>query len=491
MGTDWCETLGIEVPDLRKVVDSHPRMPTYQRLVVALLERGAPMTLDEVAARFEAVGLGPAERSRRSLARCRPATAPVVKVGDRYAIDPLHDELRFLARRMELIAPQRVAAPPPPVADALPGPEVALTPEELDLGWKERSLHSWSHQRVVLAVLDAHGGPLSPDEVADLVARRTGRRVLYGGEHFGRARSAVVVDDAGRWRVAADADGPLRGAREAVRAWVAQEQLRQARRPDPAEVAARRERHAQELAARRVELDTERRVLLVAFPPKRPEAVALLDVGARRVQTFVGAELADLPGAMAGSAAVGAVDAYRTLAALGVEGPWRVLELGPPKKTRRLNRSGRTLTITVDLLVRGSCGISRPFGDPKKLRDYLKQGRDDKLRRRLASDVKALHALYAYGMLHGAVRLRWGFLDEGIAAPWKRIDDPGLHDLLRRSAATGRALEVVVGSAPGWSEPWSRAQRARAVERNGWPQLVDEAGLPMREEEVQAVRWAR
>ena len=86
------------------------------------------------------------------------------------------------------------------------------------------------------------------------------------------------------------------------------------------------------------------------------------------------------------------------------------MELGPPQKTRQLNRRGRKLQITTRLLVHGSCGITRPFGDERVLRGYLREGRDAKLRRRLAADAKSLFALYQYGRLHGAVRLRWGFL---------------------------------------------------------------------------------
>jgi hypothetical protein len=45
------------------------------------------------------------------------------------------------------------------------------------------------------------------------------------------------------------------------------------------------------------------------------------------------------------------------------------------------------------------------------------------LHRRLEADAKALLALYQYGRLHGAVRLRWGFLDEMIPAPWVHRDE--------------------------------------------------------------------
>ena len=92
--------------------------------------------------------------------------------------------------------------------------------------------------------------------------------------------------------------------------------------------------------------------------------------------------------------------------------------------------------------------------------------------------------------LHRAVRLRWGFLDEFIPAPWVHRDEPTLHDLEKSALAMNVPLEVVVGSAPGWSEPWSRARLAW-VERdpNGWKNwLVGEDGTVIDEADVQRAR---
>jgi hypothetical protein len=44
----WCEILGIEVPRL-EAVKHHAEASSYSLLLVALLERGEPMTLPEVA----------------------------------------------------------------------------------------------------------------------------------------------------------------------------------------------------------------------------------------------------------------------------------------------------------------------------------------------------------------------------------------------------------------------------------------------------------
>ena len=188
-----------------------------------------------------------------------------------------------------------------------------------------------------------------------------------------------------------------------------------------------------------------------------------------------------------------AVEVRALLRALDFEaGERRLGELGPPQKTRQLNKRGRTLKITTSLLVQGSCGISRPFGDDELLRKYLREGQHTKLRRRLEADAKSLFSLYQYGRLHGAVRLRWGFLDEMIPAPWVHRDEQTLHNLMVRAHELQVPLEVVVGSAPGWTDPWSRVQPAYVEkEESGWRSwLVDEQGHGIDRDEVQLARLA-
>ena len=54
----------------------------------------------------------------------------------------------------------------------------------------------------------------------------------------------------------------------------------------------------------------------------------------------------------------------------------------------------------------------------------------------------------------------------------------------------GLPLEAVVGVAPAWSDPWSRAQRVRVLkEAQGWRTwLVDELGYPIDTAAVQLIR---
>ena len=372
----YCERLGIKVPRL-EVAKNSPDANCYSLLIVALLERGEPITLKEAARRFEEAGVARADYALSSLKRCRPGRPPIYRDGDLYALDPHDAVVDLWAFRLGL-RPAKAAPRPvvPSVPIPLPNPDQALTVAFLDEAWREGIPSGWSAQRIAVSVLDAHGGTMSPDDVLAFVKARS-------------RWSMLSADSSKYWR---------RGSAIRVR-----EMLRN----------------------------------------------------------------------------------------LGFEhGERRLAELGPPQKTRQLNRRGRTLKITTPLLIMGSCGISRPLGDAAILRRYLVAGEDTKLRRRLEADAKALYALYQYGRLHGAVRLCWGFLDAMIPAPWVHRDEPRLYGLMQKAHALQRPLEVVVGSAPGWTDPWSRVQRAY-VERDesrwrSW--LVDEEGQEIHETEVQLAR---
>jgi hypothetical protein len=211
----------------------------------------------------------------------------------------------------------------------------------------------------------------------------------------------------------------------------------------------------------------------------------------REVSTFVDDEMTLAIEKLAEYEIIGAMDVRPLLRTLAMDpGESRLAELGPPQKTRQLNRQGRTLTITTAMLVQGSCGISRPFGDERAMREYLRSGAVARFRRRLEADAKSLYALYQYGRLHGCVRLRWGFLDERLPAPWVHRDEPTLHDLLKEAHERDAPLEVVVGSAPGWGNPWSRAQRA-FVATDAWHSpslLADEQGYEIPRADVQLAR---
>ena len=489
----YCDALGIGIPRLEEAKD-HREANYYRLLLVVLLERGEPVTLREAARRFEEAGVAPAAHALASLKRCKPGRAPIYRDGDLYALDPHDTQADFLIWRLDLrpskaVSPEDRSPEDRPAPEPLPAVDAPLTAAYLDEAWREGIPGGWSAQRVVLCILDAHGRAMDPERVISFAAARSEQHpVPAESANYWRRGSAVRVSEDGRWDLVPEHDA-LRSARQAVIDRIETQRRWDSQRSDPAEIAANQARFEREREARAEELGRMRRVLVHAFPVRKPAALVLVDVAERDLETFMGNEIAGAVQKLAAYDIIAAVDVRTLLRTLRFEpGDRRLGELGPPQKTRTLNRSGRTLKITTSLLVHGSCGISRPFGDPKKLQEYLVGGELPKLRRRLEADAKSLYALYQYGRLHGTVRLRWGFLDEHIRVPWVHSDEVNLYRLKDQSFRSGVPLEVVVGSAPGWADPWSRAQLAH-VEREDWRSwLVDDDGYEIRQDEIQLAR---
>ena len=321
MTNPWCEALGLTVPALEKVKD-HPEASAFTLLIVALLERGGPLTLSEAADRFAKAGVAPYHDALRSLQRCRPARPPVYRDGDRYALDPHDHDAPLWTFRLGL-RPPRVPRQPPPVPaepPPLPGPEVPLEVAELDEAWREASLYSWSARRVALSVLDAHRRPLAVAEIVAFVAARTKWHLLRESDaaHWGRGAPMRALSD-GRWEVE-PGDPALRAARKAVRDRRALVRRWAAARPDPAVFRARMRAFEEERAAHGAELARLRRVLVHAFPPEAPRAVVLVDVGAREATTY---DAPDLPRVRE------RLDGFDVIVAVGVRPLLRALDYDP------------------------------------------------------------------------------------------------------------------------------------------------------------------
>ena len=341
--------------------------------------------------------------------------------------------------------------------------DVPLSEDEVRWAFGQHSLSSVSGLRQAAAVLDARREPMAVEDLESYLSKLTPHRSRLstdpghwrsptcgltpkGGYRSNRrppkSRPCRAVRDLrvrGKWkkRSGSDSIAPVKSAK--------------------AELAVEQEQ------ARREAAQLRRAVLRVVPDHGSPAAAALLDVGARAIKTFVGDELAQLPAAIEAFDLVASLRVREALYSAGIADPdrFRLVDLQSPQKTRRLNRQGRCLTITPELLITSSTGISRPLGEPAKVAAYLAEGQEGKLRRRIESDVKSLFAFYNYGVLHGHVRLRWGFLDERLPVDWALPGDMHLHDVLNACRAAGRRVDLVWGSAPGWVDPWSRARSAR------------------------------
>ena len=379
MTNPYCHVLGIDPPRLAEVAD-HKEAGPYARLLVALLEKGGSMTLEEAAARFADAGLGSQPAALRSLQRCRPDRPPVYRHGESLFLDPFDSELSLWVFRLGLRPPR------------LQGPGTDADPE--------------AHE-----------------------------------EHLRRLRE-----------------------------------------------------HSERQSARSAAL---RRAVVRAFPPEAPEALVLLDADGGGVRRFAREDLA------AASAALGEYDVLAgeeirpTLLGLGMDlAARRLHELRPPQKTITTGPADRVLAITTERLLEGSCGIRRRWGRGRDaaLRKLLDAGRIDRLLDRLQAEAVDLAALYHYGLLHGALRLRWRNLDEMLRIPWvETYDEWQIGAWLRRAGEVGQPVEVVAGAAPDPASPWSDAEWCTVYRPEGyyWPALVTARHELVQVEDVQRLRMAR
>lgn len=223
-------------------------------------------------------------------------------------------------------------------------------------------------------------------------------------------------------------------------------------------------------------------------------ALTLLDVNQRTLETLYDEALRSAAAKLNEYSVVIGLNPRSLLDDLGITDvlPWRLIDLGHHPKSKQINKRGRKLAITTELLITSSTGISKPLGDPIKMHDYWRDGKRTALTKRLESDAKSLFAFYSYGALHNSIRLRWGFLSEGYLAEWGVPGEPSLYDFMTQKMGTAEPIQYVRGSAPGWSDPWSRGKIGivKGINIQDVELHVDEEFLVIPREEFQAVRSA-
>ncbi|MFP3941554.1 MAG: hypothetical protein ACLF0P_14750 [Thermoanaerobaculia bacterium] len=362
---------------------------------------------------------------------------------------------------------------PPPYAERLgvPRPDLGLLVERYDQG--ELRLID-----LLVGVLLERGGPVALDEAAARLAE-LGVRHWHDDLAMVLKRSMapspeVTIDREGRFALAIlDPEDDRLGRR-----------LRKLRPPPPSasqpgpsspqdlEAVHRKWRERQ--AAERKEAAALRRVLIHGVTVgARLRAAGLLDPESGRIETFVEAELGEMPERLARYDLVIGIGPRHVLHGLGADpDAFRLADLDRPQKTRKVGRRGRRLQLTNEMLVSGTVGGRRPLGREDQYRGYLEKRHLAGLRRRLERDLEALWAYYRFGVLHREVCLRWGAVEDFIPAGWAHPGDPSLLQMAREARESGRVLEVVPGRPPAWPDPWEGSTLVEVEERGSYDLLL-------------------
>jgi hypothetical protein len=470
-----------------------PDLGLFQALIAVLLAHGRPMRLPELATTLLAQGfvsnVGDMEHSLR---KAWHGNRPV------YQDDAGWFGLDLHTPEMEhFLLNLKWAIRPPSIGVTLEQPDetMPLTRAELEAALHRGYASSLSPLRKTAAVLDVLDGPQNLQDVEEYLAGLTSCRLPITRESLLRARSDLVdMDASGRLSLRKDHQD-LPKVRATVRRLARPFLLEKAREK---RFAGQREQYELEHQRKQRELEQEwaawhRGIVHVVPSPEAPAAAVLLDVNARTLKTFLWERVAELPQSLSNFDWLGGLAIRQTLVRLGSDPErFRLAEFSPAQKTRVLNRSGRKLVITPELVIAGTTGISRPLGDPNKIAQYLAERQETKLTRRLESTAKALYAFYQQCVLLGCAYLRWGFLNEVLPLGWDTRGDPRLRQILDRARAAGALVEIVTGSVPGWEDPWARARLVELLDLDAWTAWFREEGteLQIPYEEIRAVRLA-
>lgn len=468
----YCQVLGIEVPSLAKVKD-HREAITYSLLLVALLEAGEPQTLEQVAERFAAAGVAPYDRALKSLKRCRPGRPPVHRNGDLYALDPHNDELDLWAFRLGLRPPKVQRPAPEPEIEAepkpLPGPEVPVTLEELEEAFAAASLPGWSDQRLAILLMEASGETLDRQRAAELLSRWVS---THGRFSWWRrwTNGAVLENEDGQWFWNDRQSSQVIKARKALRQRLAKVRQGPARqRPSAAEWAAMTAENETRDAAERQELESLRRCLLFAFPHRDPGAVLRLDVASREMRCFMARDFADAKADIESYDWIGALEVFALVDTLHLEvGARHLADLGPPQKTLAVYETGKPLQLSAELMIRSCSNLSQPLGDEKRMRQFLREGKEAHLRNQMVKAMTGLFTLYTYCKTHGTARIRRGHVDERLRVPWVHHVEETLHKLKARAFEQGLEIEVDIGPHASLTKPWRHTARLAVAQLGRW-----------------------
>jgi len=444
----------------------------HRLMVVAILERGAPLDLEQMVARLARAGV----RSRIgdlgvSIQKAWAGRPPIYRdTWGRFDLDLHAIELEWILRDLGLRPPTQREPIPHPTPEPLPigAPDEPLSRQEVAAAFQDGSLHGLAAYRQVAAVLEAYGSPQSTEDVESTLKAFTKWRYPFDPTRVRYWKTTLVrLGEDGLLHLNPTSPD-IADLRASVRR-MAKPRFEQAETMRQGAVIARAfaerdERTRAERAAR--ERASSHAVLrLVRLPNGAPSCAALIDVERRDIRTFLPAELAAILPALRAYDVLSGLDVRESLEVLGVDPhAWRLEELRPQERTWKLNRAGRRLPITFELVSSSTTGIARPLGTEEKLSDYVAQGAFTKLRRRLESDVKALYAFRQYAVLHGYVRLHWGFLDEFLSLDWAYARPEPLLGELKAAMESRQRVEVVLGSAPAWGDPWSRARSCRVLQ---------------------------
>ncbi|MFC1849595.1 hypothetical protein ACFL27_05240 [candidate division CSSED10-310 bacterium] len=464
--TIYCEELSIHVPVLEEM--DLNKFNYIELMVLVLLENGFPMKLEQITTRLTEAGVtSRIGKLSLSLKKAINKKSPVIRLPtDEYDLMLDNDKLYWFVRKNDLLKnkPQQRPFPSEPV---VPDDIEPLSEKELSNAIDGNSYGRLSSRRLTVGVLDVYGPRLALAEIEKILVTLSKKQVSLSLTTIIYKKSDLITIEASGVLSLNRSSPELCLARKAIRqiSWpIIKREMMSAAVKDMMRSASI-EAEARQIVEQQETAKLERAIISEAMTGSNCHGLAVLNFKSRKIDVLTGSELEIVSDLLNRFQVIVAIKPRELLHTLGLDSrQWQTIDLDSAQKTRKLNRRGRILKITPEMLISHSTGISKPLGDKKKIKEYIKQNEMQKLKRRLTSNIKSLYAFYRYALLHHAVRLRWGFLDEMIGVDWGYPCDLSLYELAKESMKKQRPVEIVVRTAPGWKDPWSRAIRGMVTD---------------------------
>ncbi len=339
-GNAYCNSLRISIPRVEDVM-KEKGVVLFHLMVVALIEKGGPMTLQEIVSRLSLAGV----RSRigdisQSVLKSWHGKEPVFRDTDgRFGLNLVSRELDFILMVTNLRPPYR-HIPEPPIAPEQKPDDVPLSEKEVEAAFRARTISYFSNHRMAAAVLDAVGRPMTLDEMNQYLKKLTNNESLIKVRNLKNVYNTLVeVNGTGMLSLISRTGPDIETLRRWVRKIAGPRIVDEARNEQFKKNRQEREKGETETMARQVEEAMRlRRAVLYAVPDGgAPKAVSVLDINARAIRTFLGEELAGIPTVLGEYDLLAGLHIRDILHRLNLDpSRWTLADLKPPQKTKKI-----------------------------------------------------------------------------------------------------------------------------------------------------------
>lgn len=449
------------------------RLNLRQQMVAALLERGEPMTLEQIAERLDRAGVV-LPQGLTSLRRAWRRQPPMrEQSGGKLELETDHPEFRLTLTWMQEALERETS---PARAKARPEP---VTLELLERAMPHGLSHKLTLRRFLTLLLDLVGGQARLDELAERATAMGWKVSPDDILRSIRGRPQVFLRE-GEMVTLERGPGDLDKARKAFTSWWTSQGARAAELEDLDErMARRREEAARRRDQTRDWFRSASREVVRWIAAGDGLAAACMQLPQQRTSFFGPGETEQLRARLRGTDVVIGLDPKALFELLGLDARLtRFIDITPPFSSFGSGRQRHKVSLDEALAM--TVPVEDPLGSEQRMRDWLTTDCLEPLADRLARDVRVLHAYYRYGVQQRAVRRRAQGWEDFVPVQWNLGYETPLEAALDYALMTRSSLMLSVDpanplTAEEWLRPFQPVELCEELLRGTWLDTKEKA----------------